>query len=53
VSEKSTLKPGTEDENVSLYDLSSTGGVVNAYDAFKLASTVRGERKMDIEKKKK
>lgn len=53
VSDKTTLKPGTEDEKVSLYDLSSTGGLVNAYDALKLASTIKGERKMEQEKKKK
>jgi len=53
VSDKSTLKPGTEDEKVSLYDLSSTGGVVNAYDALNLASTFKGERKLEQEKKKK
>jgi len=53
VSDKLTLKPGTEDEKVSLYDLSSTGGLVNAYDALKLASTFKGVRKIEHEKKKK
>jgi len=53
VGDKSTIKPGTEDEKVSLYDLSSTGGVVNAYDALNLASTFKGERKLEQEKKKK
>jgi cell wall-associated protease len=37
-------KPGTEDE-VSLSDISKTGGIVNAYEALRLAATVKGERK--------
>jgi subtilisin family serine protease len=36
-------KPGT-DEEVNLTELSRTGGVVNAYEAIKLASTLKGER---------
>jgi subtilisin family serine protease len=36
-------KPGT-DEMVSLSDISRTGGFVNAYEAIKLASTLKGER---------
>ncbi len=42
---KSFPKPGTEDENISLDQLSYTGGIVNALDALKLASTIKGERK--------
>lgn len=38
-------KPGT-DEKVNLSDLSRTGGFVNAYEAIKLASTIKGERKI-------
>ena len=41
----SFTKPGTEDEQTSLDKLSKTGGIVNAMDALKLASTVKGERK--------
>jgi subtilisin family serine protease len=37
------IKPGTEDE-VKLSDISKTGGVVNAYEAIKLAGTLKGER---------
>jgi cell wall-associated protease len=37
-------KPGTEDE-VALSDISKTGGIVNAYEALRLAATVKGERK--------
>lgn len=33
-------KPGSEDEMVSLSDISKSGGVVNAYEALKLASTL-------------
>lgn len=36
--------PGTEDK-VKLSDLSRTGGLLNAYEAVKLASTLKGERK--------
>ncbi|MEP7080884.1 MAG: S8 family peptidase [Ginsengibacter sp.] len=34
---------------VSLSDISKTGGEINAYNAIKLAATVKGERKMDNE----
>ena len=53
ISDKSTYKPGSEEEDASLYDLSSTGGLVNAYDAIKLASTTKGERISEQDKKKK
>jgi subtilisin family serine protease len=51
IKDKITVKPGSEDEDASLYDLSSTGGIVNAYDAIKLASTTKGERKLEQKKK--
>ncbi|MDE3184519.1 MAG: S8 family serine peptidase [Bacteroidota bacterium] len=38
--------PGTED-SVSLADISITGGELNAYNALKLASTLKGERTKD------
>ncbi len=38
-------KPGT-DETVNLSDISKTGGIVNAYEAVKLAATIKGERKV-------
>jgi subtilisin family serine protease len=38
-------EPGT-DEEVSLGDISKYGGIVNAYEAMKLASTLKGERKL-------
>ena len=37
-------QPGTDDM-VNLSDISKTGGIVNAYEALKLASTLKGERK--------
>jgi subtilisin family serine protease len=37
-------KPGS-DEMVNLSDISKTGGIVNAYEALKLAATLKGERK--------
>lgn len=36
-------KPGTE-ETLNLSDISKTGGLLNAYEAVKLASTMKGER---------
>lgn len=39
----SVIKPGSEDK-VSLEEISKTGGVVNAFEAVKLASTMKGER---------
>ena len=45
IADKVTIRPGTEDEEVSLLELSSTGGIVNAYDALKLAANTKGERK--------
>jgi Subtilase family len=44
---KMILKPGTEDEQVVLSQLCSTGGIVNAYNAIKLAATYKGNRKSD------
>ena len=59
-SKASFTKPGTEDEKTSLEQLSITGGIVNALDALKLASTTTGERRSSqgnsektIKKKKK
>jgi subtilisin family serine protease len=42
-------KPGS-DETVELSELCRTGGIVNAYEAVKLASTLKGERKLEKEK---
>jgi subtilisin family serine protease len=50
IDQKITTKPGTEDEEVSLFDLSSTGGIVNAYEALKLAATTKGERIMEAKR---
>jgi subtilisin family serine protease len=41
-------KPGS-DEMVNLSDISKTGGIVNAYETLKLASTLKGERKIQKE----
>jgi len=42
--------PGGDDnpEMVSLSDISISGGEVNAYEAVKMASTLKGERDMEI-----
>jgi subtilisin family serine protease len=58
VIEKSTTKPTglvknpETGEDVSLSELSVSGGVVNAYEALKLASTIKGERSMQPINKK-
>jgi cell wall-associated protease len=41
----SVRHPGTG-EKVLLSDLSRTGGIINAYEAVKLAATIKGERKL-------
>jgi subtilisin family serine protease len=43
-------KPGTDNEQVNLSELSKTGGIVNAYGALKLASTLSTEKKKDLPK---
>jgi cell wall-associated protease len=43
--EEEVNKPGTTDK-VNLGSLSKTGGLLNAYAAVKLASTIKGERKV-------
>jgi hypothetical protein len=37
-------KPGT-DELVNMSDISKSGGIVNAYEALKIAATLKGDRK--------
>lgn len=44
-------KPGTDDK-VDLSEISKTGGIVNAYEAVKLASTLTGENKETLPKPK-
>jgi subtilisin family serine protease len=44
-------KPGT-DEKVELSEISKTGGIVNAYEAVKLAATLTGENKETLPKPK-
>jgi len=52
VIEKSSSNPGMKVKNpetgdmVLLSDLSRSGGIINAYEAIKLASTIKGERKI-------
>jgi len=58
VIEKSSLKPDMKvknpatEEEVDLSELSRSGGVINAYEAVKLASTMKGERNDKAEKVK-
>jgi len=50
VIEKSAVTPAIDvtipstDEKIKLSDISKTGGIVNAYEALKLAATLKGER---------
>lgn len=52
--EKSAGKPGTmvrnpgNDEMVDLSELSKSGGIINAYEAIKLASVTKGEKKAPV-----
>jgi subtilisin family serine protease len=58
VIEKSSVKPDMKvknpatEEEVDLSELSRAGGVINAYEAAKLASTIKGERNEKVEKVK-
>ena len=53
VIEKSSTKPDVKvkvpggDTEVDMSELSTTGGLLNAYEAVKLASTLKGERKTE------
>jgi subtilisin family serine protease len=53
VIEKSSVKPDLKvkvpggDSEVDMSELSTTGGLLNAYEAVKLASTLKGERKTE------
>lgn len=40
---KEVNKPGTQDEKIDFADLSISGGIVNTYEALKLAATIKGE----------
>jgi len=57
VIEKSVSKPDIQakdpgtDTLVSMADLSTSGGIVNAYEAVKLASTLKGDRNTQIKTK--
>ncbi len=46
--EYKVTKPGS-DEMVNLSDICKTGGIANAYEALKLAATLKGERKVEKE----
>ena len=56
VIEKSSRNPGTKvkdpgtDEDTDLNTLSKTGGIINAFEAVKLAATMKGEKKAPIVK---
>lgn len=39
------IKPGTENEQEDFANFSRTGGLINAYEAIKVAATLKGERK--------
>ena len=50
IPEQKVKNPETGDE-VTLSDISRTGGIINAYEAVKLAATLKGERKIIADKK--
>lgn len=50
IEEKLAIKPGSEDEKTSLTELSKAGGIVNAYEAVKLALQTKGERITEVSK---
>ena len=56
VIEKSSVKPTEKVKNpetgelVELSEISKSGGLVNAYEAIKLASTIKGNRKAPVTK---
>jgi hypothetical protein len=41
-------KPGSEDEMVSLSELSTSGGILNAYGAVKMAAAISDPKKKEI-----
>lgn len=47
IDEPIAIKPGTEDEKLSLKELSISGGIVNAYNALQKAATIKGERVLE------
>ena len=47
---ENVIQPGTEKDKVKLSEISTTGGIVNAYNAIKIAQTYKGERKSDLGK---
>ncbi len=57
VIEKSATDPGVKVKNpgdesmVGLNEISRTGGIINAYEAVKLASTMKGDRKTSVKPK--
>ena len=44
------MLPGSDDEMVNMNELSRTGGVVNAYEALKLAATIKPNSKEKLPK---
>jgi subtilisin family serine protease len=50
---KDVSKPGAGDVKVPFADLSISGGLVNAYDALKLADSIEGNKDLKPKKKKK
>ena len=49
---RNLLLPSDTDDKVPMSDLSKTGGIVNAYEAVKLAATLTGENKQELPKPK-
>ena len=50
ITDEKITKPGSSNEMVNLNQISRTGGIVNAFNAVKIAQTYKGERKPEIVK---
>ena len=42
------LKPRTENEMVNFNELSKSGGIINAFNAIKIAQSYKGDRKLQV-----
>jgi subtilisin family serine protease len=42
------LKPRTENEMVNFNELSKSGGIINAFNAIKIAQSYKGDRKIQV-----
>ena len=48
ITDEKILKPRTENEMVNFNELSKSGGIINAFNAIKIAQTYKGDRKIQV-----